>query len=162
MFYCLPVFAADDAQVVSSFKQYVSDILTQVNATYEGNNYRIAYIPLDAVTKRPGYWIKIKRTIDPTYNIDVQKSNSLISPYIGTLEVNTTNVFYKGYPNQQDAEATDAIDHTTGDNYKFTIAFQDEKWVVTDSKEFSTLLGKWFATDSKDIFQNLKCPYPKH
>lgn len=44
MFYCLPVFAADDAEVVDSFKQYASDKMEKVLATYTGDTHKVIYM----------------------------------------------------------------------------------------------------------------------
>lgn len=85
MFYCLPVFAADDAEVVDSFKHYTSDKMEKVLATYVEDAHNLVYSPPYSRTK--AYWFKVKVKMDPNYKIDVQKTNSLILPYNGKMEV---------------------------------------------------------------------------
>lgn len=133
-----PAFAADDVQVVSFFKQFCDDNIAKVTATYEGTHYKIAYQEPSKYTKKPGYWIKLTGIVDPNYKYDVQKTNSLVSPYIGTLEVTYKTVFYKDFHTKEAAEATNDIDRYTPTVYKFSVAYQD------------------------DIFVELKCKYEAH
>lgn len=161
--FCLPVSAATDAEVVSSFKQYASDQLAKILETYEGVHYKVAYIEPDRYSSKPkGYWFKLTGMVDPNYKIDVQKTNSLVSPYVATLEVNYKTLFYYDRPTKETAEAVTDIKRVSIEVYKFTVAYQDEKWVVTEAKSYSSVLGKWFNRDTKDIYTELKCAYEKH
>lgn len=157
-----PAFAADDAQVVNSFKQFCDDNIAKVTATYEGTHYSIAYQQPSKYTQRPESWIKYSGIVDPNYKYDVQKTNSLVSPYIGTLEVTYKTVVYKDFPTKEAAEATNDIVRYTPVVYKFIVAYQDDKWVVTDAKKYNSVLGEWFTLDTKDIFVILKCEYDAH
>lgn len=137
MFYCLPVFAADDATVVDSFKQYTSDKMEKVIATYTGDTYRIRSMQSNA------YWFKVRREIDPNYKIDVQKTNSLISPYKATLEVTFKSTFYRIKSSKDAAEVSNDIDFNSKEIYYLTLAYQKEKWVVTEAKSYDFRLREW-------------------
>lgn len=163
MFFTIPAFAATDAEIVGSFKEFASENISKALETYDGIHYKVAYIEPSKYSSKPnGYWFKLTGVLDPNYKIDVQKTNSLISPYIATLEVNYKTLCYYGRSTKEAAESVSNIERTSTDIYKFTVAYQDDKWVVTDAKKYSRLLGEWFNTNTKDIFEVLKCKYEKH
>lgn len=174
-FYCVILFllistfvsvaaASEDTDAVNSFKQYASDNVLKIKETYKGNHYRVSYIQKDNYPNSPpAYWLKISSDVDSNYKIDVQKTTSLISPYIGTLEITRNNVFYRHAATRELAEITTDIDKVTTDvTYKFTVAFQDGNWNVTSAVMYDPFLGRWFNTKTLDVFEELRCKDEKH
>ena len=148
--FCNSVFAMEDSEVVDSFKQYVDNVMTQVTPTYEGTHYGLTN------SSETGGWYKSIKYLEPGYKIDVEKTNSLISPYVGTLEVSTKTVFYEHNPNKGIASESEIINFTSSSTYKFTIAYQNDNWVVTSAKEYDHFLDKIYDS-STDIIKTLSC-----
>lgn len=149
--------APTDAEIVISFKQYISDNMNKVLATYNGEHFSVIYS--DSYKD----WFKTRDDIDSNYKIDIKKTDSLLYPYVGTLEVNKRIAFYQHRDSKESAANDTNINRYVTETYRFTIAYQDNQWVVTDSKINNNLIDKWYDW-SKDIFASLKCSddkYPK-
>lgn len=155
--FCVPAYAMDDSQVVDSFRQYVQSNISLVEDSYKGNKYEVKYIKADYFSG--AYWIKYATTLDPAYKIDVQKTNSLISPYVGTLEVDRNTVTYSG-KTKEDAINQIGTKYSYVDNFKFTIAYQGTGWVVTRATQRNYALAIREEV-SLNILDVLKCSYPE-
>lgn len=133
--FCNIVFAMDDSEVVDSFKQYVDDAMTQVSTTYDGTHYSMTYEDYDGFKPMKEYvgWYKTTNFLEPGYKIDVQKTTSLISPYIGKLEVKINHVTFLTNKNKDIAEAEKLVNTNCSNmnTYIFAIAFQNGIWNVT-------------------------------
>ena len=73
---------------------------------------------------------------------DVQKNDSLVSPYIGTISAESYSK-WEGKPDRRD-------------NYDLTLAYQDGKWVLTDLtwQVFSKGFGEWDPVDEKETMHS--------
>lgn len=70
---------------------------------------------------------------------------------------------YYNRPTKEAAETVTDIERASTNVYKFTVAYQDEKWVVTEAKSYHSSIGnKWYDRDTKDIYEELRCKYEKH
>ena len=150
--------AATDQEIVASFQQFITEQLTPIYETYKGNHYSIIG-PSVFLGSKKQVWFKSKSDLDSQYSIDVEKTNSLVSPYIGTLVIKIHSVFSEHCPSYASAETATAnrINNTT--TYTFKIAYQKEKWVLTKYGTQSALLGNnflgWSETNSS-LFNMLK------
>jgi hypothetical protein len=160
LFWSFPAFAAEvsqaeDSQIVSSFNQYLNDKMAQILATYDGQHY-IHMLPSE---KNPeGYWRKVDAAVNPNYKIDVQKTDSLDTPYIATLEVTTKYRYFASRPTREAAEAATDGGYTVTNIYRFSIAYQNNTWVVTEAQQYDTFFKKW-KTCTRDLYLNLSCLY---
>lgn len=133
-----------DSEVVASFKQYVSDEVTKAIATYEIDNYRMHKLS-------SGTWYKTTSNLDPHYIIDVQKNNSLISPYIGSVEIKKAFQFYEECSTKGLAEKSTKVRLLNTAKYRFKMAYQDNNWVVTKVE-----LDNCEQETTGSIYDNLK------
>ncbi|AYB38217.1 hypothetical protein [Brevibacillus laterosporus] len=75
---------------------------------------------------------------------DVRKTDSLVSPYIGTisftLNPQSTDIF-----NTKDEAAKDTnfIDKDSYVPHRLTYAFQNNNWILKKEEIFSDILGEW-------------------
>ena len=151
--------AATDQEIVASFQQFITEQLTPIYETYKGNHYSVLGLSKDYSSKRQE-WFKSKSDLDSKYSIDVEKTNSLVSPYIGTLVIKIHYFSSEHFPSYASAEAATAsrINDTT--TYTFKIAYQKEKWVLTKYGTQSALLGNnflgWYETNNS-LINILKC-----
>lgn len=136
--FCSPVFAMDESEVVSSFQQYVDSEMAQVIPTYNGNHYNMEYADFgkaNSVMKDRIGWYKATNILEPGYQIDVQKTNSLVSPpYIGTLKVKIRYVSYQTNKSKAIAEQGKNMTYSWVNTYLFNIAYQDGSWKVKSVK----------------------------
>ena len=163
LLYTVPALAADDAQIIASGNQYITSTMTKVLASYHGIHYNVTWIEPNPAAGWPGFWDKITGLVEHNYKVNVNKTGSLLlPPYIATLEVNYDTIFYQPYPTKPEAEASDKIAQTMSDIYKFTLAYQNGQWIVTDAKKYDSQLNQWFNTNTTDIFAELSCKYEQH
>ena len=155
-------FAADEnTQPPALFKQYIDHEMATVYKTYQGTHYRLLFINGDPLIKEPAGWVKLITTIQPAYKADIKKPSSSVSPYTGTLEVTTTSTFYKKRTTKETAAKETGINHTVSNKYKFMLAYQNKKWLVTSAKDFDSSLKQWFDSE-KNIIKALSCSDDKH
>jgi hypothetical protein len=143
-----------DSQVVTSFKQYVSEEVNKAISTYEPDDYRVDRYNVTTVSGHGStsrmVWRKSYHVLHSQYTVDLRKNDSLISPYIGTMEIPKTVRVYEDCATKEEAEKTTAINYTTTFKYKFTVAYQDNNWVVTKVQS-----DNW-DTKTMGIYETLK------
>jgi hypothetical protein len=66
--------------------------------------------------------------------IDVQRTASLVSPYIGTLEFKLVNHYTAFHKTRKEAEADSTFVNSKAIIHKHTYAYQDGKWVPKTRK----------------------------
>lgn len=125
-----------DADIVKSFKGYAADFI----ASYKTDRR-------EYVGKLGGGWAKIYFEPSLDYGVDVRKTDSLVSPYVGVLEFTLIRHFTKFHPSESDAEADNSFVQTTSTNHRHTYAFQDNKWVPKSRENYSAFLNEWFACE---------------
>ena len=120
---------ADEQEIVESFKTFVSDTMTPIIASYQGEHYSIKYADCSPIHEK-SYWYKSTVTT-PRYVIDVKKTDSLISPYLGLLDITNDLISYKGkYDSAKEAETSSVQESPFMLRHnRYTYAYQDGNWV---------------------------------
>lgn len=124
--------------VVSSFQKYITDFM----ASYKTNNREM-------VSELGGGWAKeVYRPLGEP-SIDIKKTDSLISPYVGicqfTLRADRTAFHKTKEEAAKDSKFVDSIDR----DHRHRYAYKSEKWVST-AREYHTQvderidLGEWY------------------
>lgn len=131
-----------DAEVIASFKKYVSEELSKAISTYKIDNYEIR--------ESSGMWYKFTENLDPNYTVDVKKNNSLTSPYIGMAEI--SRVFNRGEDcsTKELAEASSALSLYDIFKYRFIAVYRDNKWVVVGVEYYN------YFEETTSIYDRLK------
>lgn len=108
-----------DKEVVDSFKTYVHRHL----ASYERNHHERA-------TKLGGGWVNeyFEPDLDST-SIDVQRTSSLVSPYIGKLEFRLVRHYTAFHRTRGEAASDSKFLRSDVALHKHSYAFQDDRWV---------------------------------
>src|SRR6267142_6935957 len=116
--------ASNDKQVVESFTAYVQRHL----ASYEHNRR-------ERTTKLGGGWVREYFQPDQSSaSIDVQKTASLVSPYIGTVEFQLVQHYTAFHKTRKDAEGDSAFVNSRAVTHKHSYAYQGGKWVPKTRK----------------------------
>ena len=154
-----PSQAATDQEIVASFQQFITEQLTPIYETYKGNHYSIIGPHVYPDSKKQK-WFKSKDDLDKKYSLDVEKTNSLVSPYIGTLVIKRNDFYSESFLSYESAEAATAIRHTNTRTYTFKIAYQNGKWVLKQYGSQDTLFDNkfngWTDTD-RSLSYYLNC-----
>lgn len=138
----IPVLKAQTDQentVVNSFRKAVNDFVP-------------VHIQQSHTVVRAGCgWLKDYFEPSPNYRIDVQKTNSLVSPYLGVVEFNVTRHATKCHKTQAEAEKDDSFSSDAGGyettTHRDTFVFQDKMWVLKSRELYNT------NSDIKDLYQ---------
>jgi hypothetical protein len=110
---------SSDKQVVDSFKTYVQ----QHFASYEHNRR-------ERTTLLGGGWAKVYYLPDQSSaGIDVQRTASLVSPYMATLEFKLVMHYTAFHKTRKEAEGDSNFVSSMAVTHKHTYAYQDGKWV---------------------------------
>ena len=93
-------------------------------------------------------WIKQYFRASTDYSIDVRRTDSIISPYIGTVQFAVSNYKSACHKTREEAEKdnrleTDCSTQTDCSTHKYTFAYQDEKWVIK-SRELKFKSDEWY------------------
>lgn len=127
------VFAApSESEVIASFKSYVDKEVKKALVSYETNNEMIFIIdrPQPPDWLKPPFWRIVHFTLNGEYDIDLRKNDSLIRPYIGILKIDKVN-YYEDFSSKEAAEQCVSPKYRDTKHYTFSIAYQEDKWVVT-------------------------------
>ena len=129
MFFCFtiflitPVLAIDETQVVESFQKAINEHFTSYDT--DGR---------ERVAQLGGGWVKERFKPMENYKVDVQRTNSLVSPYIAICEFTLVRAMTKFHKLKIDAENDNSFIKSDSRIHKHTYAYQNGKWVVTDRK----------------------------
>lgn len=148
MCYCLPV-VANEQEVIESFKHFSNQVLAPIRDSYARNDAVVLYNPNKGFYTNKGkpYWEKFGND-GLVSSIDIQRTNSIVSPYVGMIMISHANVHYVSSDNQSGYFATkaDAARATIRkiDNmayyfkYKYFYAYQDGSWVFLKEQGVTT------------------------
>ncbi len=86
-------------------------------------------------------WLKSKPQIVSTSH-DIKKTDSLVSPYMGTVVVKAQDTHTKLYKTKSEAASANDFSPTPShffgpQSYRFIYAYQDETWVLKSGVEFN-------------------------
>jgi hypothetical protein len=117
-----------EANVVKSFKENISSLMARYRAD---KHERIEFDYCGTGTERPGY---IRTSYEPNtaYAVDVRKTDSLVSPYVGILLIEWNKHYSDCKETQEKAQAQSGLGHFNSLKYRYTYALQDGKWVPTE------------------------------
>ena len=133
----LPVNAQSDTDAVNAFKKYI--------AVYE-DSYRTDH--REQVVHSFGGWSRRYFELTTHMTIDVQKSNSLISPYLGVAIFNLTLYQTAYYPTKDAAEGDHNFIQKILFTHRHTYAYQEGVWVPTERKYSNAGTdGNWYTCD---------------
>lgn len=121
--------------VAASFKFFVTNILNQIINSYKGNHYSLE-LQENVLYDGDSYWLKTSE-INFNYDFDLFKSESILNPYIGYLEMKNEVAIYGDFETEQwkykskqeAALASDVVDFWNGKHFKFTYGYQNGQWV---------------------------------
>lgn len=104
------------------------------------------------VVKPGGGYVSEYYDVKPEYNIDVQATNSLITPYTGVLEFKIIRYFTGFHKNEEDARKDNNYVNKDEEAHKHYYSFQDNEWVVTKRTHHAYMkflsrpsLDEWFS-----------------
>jgi hypothetical protein len=156
LFACLAVLVLDmgcakktklseEEQAVAAFKQVVENYMQTYKQGKHEQVYHIDEVHhTDPYTRIPvidvqGGWRKSYSEISGDPGIDVRKTDSLVSPYLGTLEFHTNlYVSRSAYDSEDSASQTTDFPTTPSDvrRHLHTYAYQNGAWVLQSRKQF--------------------------
>jgi hypothetical protein len=117
---------------VVSFKRVVEN---GINRASDGVTCRTTELGLkESSPSLP--WVKTHhKLVDPLY--DVQKTDSLVSPYVAKLTVKANPAYSRDYASKPEAEASNEFPRVESytRNYEFNYAHQDGAWVLKSCKK---------------------------
>ena len=153
--YCTSVFA-NPQEAISSFTAMISHIKTEIEKTYTDDYAKIAYMKPDKYNSE-GYWYKNRKgALEVSY--DIKKTDSLISPYTGILNISYRTLHYfdannpKGHFKTREEATMAASTIKDGDAvlHTFVYSYQDNQWIAT--KCGLTMFGNtsWSNLKAKD------------
>jgi hypothetical protein len=168
-------FARDEKSeqaIVKSFKQFAAELIGRYGAT---NNESIQHwqMPpcetpedLQGMLKAgvlPSQWEEQhphfrKGRYEPStdYAVDVRKTDSLISPYVGIIEFHWLGRYGACAKTPEEAQASPVSDKVEyGVKYRYTFAFQDGAWVPQGREIGGADPDKW--TDCKGNKSDFGC-----
>ena len=122
--YCSP----SESSVLSSFQTIVTKYLESIESD---SRILVYYVEPNSLIKSTGGWIKSKCSIAES-SFDVQKTNSLVSPFIGIINYKLYIHTTKYNLTQEKAKEDDNFNNP-GRPYAVRVhfAYQSEKWVPT-------------------------------
>ncbi len=112
-----------EADPVKSFKTYI----TKHFESYKVDNR-------ERLAKLGGGWAMQYYEPSEEYNIDVQTTNSLISPFIGICEFTLTRNYTGFHSSKEEAKKDGKFRKSDRRNHIHKYAFQEGKWVVTSRR----------------------------
>jgi hypothetical protein len=138
----VPILKAQSEQenaIVKSFNKTVADFVpTHIQQSHP-------------VEKVGCGWKKLYFEPSANYRIDVQKTNSIVSPYLGVVEFNVIRHDTKCHKTQAEAEKDDSFSSDVGGyattTHKDTFVYQEKMWVLKYRELYNT------NSDIKDLYQ---------
>ncbi len=127
---------------ISSFKELITNHLNSYK-----NDKREKIVLLG------GGWVKEYYDPENDYKIDIQKTNSLITPNTGYFEFTLTRHYTAFHKNKNDAMNDTIYLKSDKTIHKHRYGFQENKWVVTsrEHQRIDSLLPDWY--DCNEILQ---------
>jgi hypothetical protein len=130
-------FLADekaDQDAVKKFKQYVSDLMARYKA---GKHERTEHTSLCHIGDSDLYGYT-KSAYEPgAYEFDVRRTDSLITPYVGTLELEWIQHRSGCQDTREEAQVQSVLPYSDSARYRYTYGFQEGKWIPKGSESGS-------------------------
>src|SRR5579872_2113931 len=117
-------FAQEHGQagIAESFKSYAKHFIAtkRVDVTYDDEEH--------------GGWQKLTVVPKADYKLELRSTDSLLSPYIGTIEYKTARCITAYWKTKAEAQKDTACADQTIWQHRDIYAFQDGKWIVKSRK----------------------------
>ena len=117
-----------EQDAVKMFKQHVSSLISKYNAE---KHVRVEYSPLCGTTNPHGY-LKASYEADLHYKLDVRRTDSLITPYVGILGLRWNERYSECRKTGEEAQTQSDFPHSDFLDYRYTYGYQDGKWIPQD------------------------------
>jgi len=96
----------------------------------------------EQVSKLGGGWVKLHYKLDGDYKYDIQNSNSLITPYIGSCEFTLKELRTGFHQTKEEAQLDTIFSQSVLGDHKHEYSYQKGKWIV--SKRQNGKLENWY------------------
>jgi hypothetical protein len=130
-------FAQETKEVdpVKSFKEYLS---------HHFESYKID--KREQLAKLGGGWVKEYYEPETDYKVDVQRTNSLITPYTGFCEFTLTRHLTTFHNRKEDANNDNFFIKSDQFIHKHYYGYQEGEWIVTarEHKKVGSMLSGWY------------------
>ena len=123
----------ESSQVVSSFTNYIATFM----ASYKVDRR-------ERVSKSSWGWTKEYYEPSGEPNIDVMRTDSLVSPYLGICEFNLVRHRTGFHSTRADATQDNTFVASDMAQHRHQYAYQNAKWVQKTREYFSNAGGKWY------------------
>lgn len=161
MTYCLPTYA-NEQDIVNSFTNFTNNIVSEVQANYNTTPYKVKYIIVSerekVFNKAGNYWVKFGKT-NLRSSINIKRTDSLITPYIGYLILSCDFIdYYSSNNNNGEFKTKEQAEkafllriNPSNDETRFTYAYQNGKWILKYVEWRTPLInnGLWVQSDLK-------------
>ena len=107
--------------------------------------------PRESVMMLGAGWVKKRYCLSGEYNYDVQRTNSLISPYTAICEFNLKRSYTDFHKTKEEAQKDNNFINSDETLHRHTYLFQKGKWNVS-KRENATPFGDWF--DCNEVIQS--------
>ena len=123
------------AGIAESFKSFARHFIATktVNVTYDDGEY--------------GGWHKLTVVPKADYKLDLRSTDSLLSPYIGTIEYKTARCVTAYWKTKAEAQKDTACAGQEIWQGRDTYAFQDGKWILKSHKFLTPASEEWLGGD---------------
>ena len=141
--------APDEQAILMAFQNIVAK---HIDGYLSDPRLSVRYVSAEPIINSAAYWMKSKISVsDSSY--DVQKTTSLVSPYLGILNYNVVLNNTKKQPTKELAEKdTDFESPGIPGKARIAFAFQSDKWVVKKYEYYSDSFGWLEVTAEKMAF----------
>ena len=128
----IPAYSSEK-EVVNSFLAIVNNVVEPIQESYSGENYTVAIAYRDIKAGRNIDMYYKTKNVNYNYSYNIEKTNSLISQYIGSIEMYSDKRIYKMFPTKHEAICNNDYLIRTIHNYKaykFSYVYVDGKWML--------------------------------
>lgn len=131
MTYCLPTYA-NEQEIVNGFQTFVLNLVTPIEATYGKGYYNIL--------GDDGTYFKAHK-VNFKYECDIKKSDSVMFPYFGILEISNDINYSNYYKTKKEAERALDVKFTTHDIKRLIYKYNNGEWIEDKAYFYSS--GHW-------------------
>ncbi len=151
------VFAAEDenTNTSDSFRAYCKTEMAKVLDTYKGEQYSVVY---KEAGKKPEHWKKTSDSVDPAYNIEIQKATEPGEPDTAILIVKHLTTFYAdNFESEQGARAETKVVDSGQRVYKFFMSYENNEWALKKVIRYTHWHNKkWQTLPPTSVFEILQ------
>lgn len=123
----------DSQQVVRQFEKYMKGHLKSYR---KDNREKVSFYGRG--------WAKEVFESVPEYTFDIQRTTSLVSPFIGVCEFSLVEKRTAFHTSREEAAEDNAFVELETVRHRHTYSFQGKKWVVVSRQHYSNLFAEWF------------------